>query len=80
MRNSTENTVAYGGREHRIRRKANEIDDLRSVKMRMDFGEHFAYKGVSAHGGKSRKGEYNGQESQETVEESKEAGSNQTAN
>jgi len=57
MRNSTETTAAYGGREQRIRRKANEIGDLRAEKMRMDFGDAFAYKDVDAQPGKSREGE-----------------------
>jgi hypothetical protein len=43
--------------EERIRRKANEIDGSRAVKMRMDFGDAFAYKDDDAQPGKSGEGE-----------------------
>jgi hypothetical protein len=69
MKNSTHGAAVGGGPEQRICRKANKNGASRRAKMRMDFGDRFAYKDGAAHPGKLSEGELYGQENLEEVEE-----------
>jgi hypothetical protein len=69
MRNSTGGAAARAGQALRIWRNANKNGASSWAKMRMDFGDRFAYNHGAAHSGKLSEGEQYGQESLEEVEE-----------
>jgi hypothetical protein len=78
MKNSTNQPPSGGTKDNWAMQKATKRDGP-AFEMHMDFGDDFAYKGADAHGGKSGKGENNGQESQEGVEEVEEAPADEAA-